>query len=164
MNAQRDFGFPMIGLIIVALILLAVGGFAVLMSVTWSLTHIPSSQSPIQADPLEMVDVFHSAINNNDVDALLDLFTDDAVVTDDESVIVGKEQIRNWVVYSQRMAGLRLAMLHSQIHGDKVTWIDSAHNGPEDQHAIYILRWTAIIQNGKIKSLAVSLLPMPDGK
>ena len=163
MNAQRVLSFPMIGLMIVALILLAVGGFAVLMVITWSLIHIPSSQSPIQTDPLEMVDVFHSAINNADVDAMLDLFAD-AVVTDDESVIEGKEQIRNWVVYSQRMAGLRLTMLHSEMHGDKVTWIDTAHNGPEEEDRVSLLRWTAVIQKGRIKSLTVSLMPMPDGK
>jgi hypothetical protein len=164
MNAQRVLSFPMIGLMIVALILLAVGGFALLTAVTWSLIHVPSSQSPIQADPLEMVNVFHSAINNDDVDAILDLFADDAVVTDDESVIEGKEQIRNWVVYSQRMAGLRLMMLHSEMHGDKVTWIDTAHNGPEEEDRVSLLRWTAVIQKGRIKSLTVSLMPMPDGK
>jgi ketosteroid isomerase-like protein len=162
MNAQRVLSFPMIGLMIVALILLAVGGFAVLMSVTWSFIH--TSQSPIQADPLEMVDVFHPAINNDDVDAMLDLFADDAVVIDNESVIEGKEQIRNWVVYSQRMAGLRLIMLSSEMHGDKVTWIDTAHNGPEEEDRVSLLRWTAVIQKGKIKSLTVSFLPMPDGK
>jgi len=164
MNAQRVLSFPMIGLMIVALILLAVGGFAVLMSVMWSLIHIPSSQSPIRADPLEMVNVFHSAINNDDIDAMLDLFADEAVVTDDESVIEGKEQIRNWVVYSQRMARLRLTMLHSEMHGDKVTWIDTAHNGPDVEDRVSLLRWTAVIQNGRIKSLTVSFLPRPDGK
>ena len=164
MNAQRVLSFPMIGLMIVALILLAVSGFAVLMSVTWSLIRIPSSQSPIQADPLEMVDVFHSAINNDDVDAMLDLFADDAVVTDDESVSEGKEQIRNWVVYSQRMARLRLTRLHLEMLGDKVTWIDIAHNGPDVEDRVSLLRWMAVIQKGRIKSLTVSFLPLPDGK
>lgn len=164
MNAQRDLRFPMIGLMIAALILLSVAGFALLMSVTWSLLHIPSSQLPIQADPLELVNVFHSAINNDDVDAILDLFADHAVVTDDESVIEGKEQIRNWLLYSQPMAELRVRILHSEMHGDKVTWIDVANNGPEGKDKVSLLRWTAVIQKGRIQSLAVSLLPMPDGK
>ena len=33
-------------------------------------------------DPLPMVDAFHYAINSNDIDALLVLFADDAVVID----------------------------------------------------------------------------------
>ena len=164
MNTHRVLRFPTIRPVVVALILLAVGGFAVLMSVIWSLIHIPSSQSPIRADPLEMVDVFHFAINNDDVDAMLDLFADDAVVTDDESVIEGKEQIRNWVVYSQRMAGLRLTMLHSEMHGDKVTWIDTAHNGSKVEDGVSLLRWMAVVQKGRIKSLTVSFLSVPDGK
>jgi len=164
MNAQRVLRFPMIGLLIAALILLAVAGFALLMSVTWPLLQIPPSPLPIQADPLKMVDGFHSTINNDDVDAVLDLFADDAVVTDDEKVIEGKEQIRNWALSSQRMAGPRLMMLHSEMHGDKATWIDLAHNGPEEEDRSSLVRWTAVIQNGKIQSLAVSLLPMPHGK
>ena len=164
MNTHRVLRFPTIRLMIVAVILLAVGGFAVLMSVTWSLIQILSSLSPIQADPLELVNTFHTAINSGNPDAVMALFADDATIADDGSVIEGREEIRNWVLDSQRMAGLRLTMLHSEIHRDKVTWIDTAHNEPEVEDRVSLLRWTAVIQNGKIKSLAVSLLPMPDGK
>ncbi len=164
MNTQRVLRFPMIELLVGALILLALSGVVILMSVAWSLIHTPSSQLPIQADPLDMVDVFHSAINSANVDALLALFTEDATVMDSGSVFQGRDEIRNWMLYSQRMAGLRLMMIHSQVAGEKVFWHDLAHNGPEVQHISYILRWMAVIQKGKIESLTVSLLPMPDGK
>jgi hypothetical protein len=121
MNTHRVFRFPMIELVIVTLILLAVGGFAVLIAIALSLIGPPPSPSPIQADPLELVNTFHSAINSNNVDAVLAVFTDDATVIDDGSVLEGRDGIRNWVLYSQRMAGLRLTMLHSEMHGDKVT-------------------------------------------
>jgi hypothetical protein len=164
MNTQRVLRIPMVELVIVALILLAVAGLAILISIAWPLIHVPSGPSPIQADPLEMVDAFHSAINNDNVDAMLALFSEDATVVDSGSVVQGKEQIRNWALHSQPMFGLRLMMIHSQVAGVKVFWHDIAHNGPEVQHISYILRWMAVIQNGKIKSLTVSLLPMPDGK
>ena len=121
MNTRRVLRIPMIELVIITLILLAVGGLAMLFSVARPLIHIPSGQSPIQADSLKMVDAFHSAINSDNVDAVLALFADDATVTDAGAGIAGKEEIRNWVLYSQRMAGLRLTMLHSEMHGDKVT-------------------------------------------
>jgi hypothetical protein len=62
------------------------------------------------------------------------------------------------------MAGLRRLLIHSQVVGEKVFWNDLAHNGPEMQHISYILHWIAVVQKGKIKSLTVSLMPMPDGK
>jgi hypothetical protein len=151
-------------LVIVALILLAVGGVAILISVAWPLIQVLSGPSPIQADPLEMVDAFHAAVNSENVESSLALFAEDATVHDNGSVFQGRDEIRNWVLYSQRMAGLHLTRLHSEMHGKKVTWIDAAYTGREVQHRIYILRWMVVIQKGQIKFLTVSLLPMPDGK
>ena len=164
MNTQRVLRFPMIELVIAALILLAVGGFAALIVVTWQFLRVPSTPSPIQADPLKMVDTFHSAINSDNVDAVLALFADDATVTDNGSVIDGKEEIRNWMLYSQRMAGLRLTQLKSEMDGEKVIWLDTAHNGLEVERRFYILRWEALTRDGKIQSLAAMPRYMPDLK
>ena len=164
MNTPRVLRISMLELVILALILLAVTGLALLVSVAWPLIHIPSGPSPIQADPLEMVNAFHSAINNDNMDAMLALFAEDATITDSGSTVQGKEEIRNWALHSQRMAGLRLRMLHSEMHGDKITWNDLAQNGPEVEKRAYLLRWMAVVQKGKIKSLTISPLPMPDGK
>ena len=164
MNANRVLRVPMIELVMAVLILLAVGGLSILVAVAWPLIHVPPVQSPIQADPLEIVNVFHSALNSDNVDAMLALFAQDATIIDGGSTIQGKEQIRNWVLHSQRMVGLRLKLIHSQVTGGKILWQDIAHNGPEVEHRIYLLRWMAIVQKGKIQSLTVSLLPMPDGK
>jgi hypothetical protein len=164
MNANRVLRIPMIELVIVTLMLLAVGGLAILISVAWPLIHVPSGQSPIQADPLKMVNVFHDAVNSDNLDATLALFTEDAIIIDGETIFQGREEIRKWVLYSQRMAGLRLLLINSRVADEKVFWNDLAHNGPEVQHISYILRWMAVIQKGKIQSLTVSLLPMPDAK
>jgi len=60
-------------------------------------------------DPLSMVTTFHNAINSDDVDAVLAMFAEDAIVIDNGSVIEGKELIRAWALHSRRMAGTRRA-------------------------------------------------------
>lgn len=105
-------------------------------------------------DSLSTVDTFHFAINGEDVDALLALFADDAIVVDGASVIQGKDQIRNWLLYSQRMAGLRLTKLNSAMNGEKISWLDIAHDGPSVEYRLYVLRWEALIREGKIHSLS----------
>lgn len=105
-------------------------------------------------DSLSTIDTFHSAINSEDVDAVLTLFAEDAIVVDGVSVIQGKDQIRNWLLYSQRMAGLRLTKLNAAMDGEKISWLDIAHDGPTVQYRLYVLRWEALIREGKIHSLS----------
>lgn len=107
----------------------------------------------VALDSLSTVDSFHSAINSEDVETVLTLFAEDAVIVDGGSVIQGKDEIRNWVLYSQRMAGLRLTKLNSAANGEEVSWLDIAHDGPKVEYRLYILRWEALIQGGKIRSL-----------
>jgi hypothetical protein len=60
MNVYRVLGFPIIGLMIVSLLLLSAGGFAVLIHIGLSLISAPLSPSPIHGlDLLEMVSAFH---------------------------------------------------------------------------------------------------------
>ena len=105
-------------------------------------------------DSLSTVNTFHFAINSEDVDTVLALFADKAIVVDGASVIQGKDEIRNWLLYSQRMAGLRLTKLNSAMDGEKVSWLDIAHDGPNPEYRLYVLRWEAFIREGKIHSLS----------
>jgi hypothetical protein len=105
-------------------------------------------------DSLSTVNTFHSDINSDDVDTALALFADDAIVVDGESVVQGKDEIRNWVLYSQSMTGLRLRKLNSAMNGEKVSWLDIAHDGPKIQHQLYLLRWEALTQDGKVHYLS----------
>jgi hypothetical protein len=164
MNAQRVLRIPMIELVIVALILLATGGVALFITLVWPLIHVPSGQASSQTDPWEVVNDFHVAINSNNVDDALALFTDSAAITDNSSLINGTYQIRNWMLDSKRMAGLHLKMFHSEMDGEKLIWLDKAHNEPEGQSRYYILRWEAVIAEGKIQSLVVVPRYMPDLK
>jgi len=60
MNVRRVLGFPMIGLVIVSLLLLSAGSFAVLIHNALALISAPLSPSPIHGlDLLEMVNAFH---------------------------------------------------------------------------------------------------------
>jgi hypothetical protein len=62
------------------------------------------------------------------------------------------------------MAGLHLRMLHTEIDGEKLIWLDEAYNGSEEKNRYYILRWEAVIAEGKIQSLVVTPRYMPDLK
>jgi SnoaL-like protein len=113
----------------------------------------PTRANAAALDTLSTVDTFHYAVNSDDVDTVLALFAENAVVVDGESVMQGRDEIRNWVLYSPRMAGLRLTKLNSAMDGEKVIWLDIAHDGPKVEYRLYIVRWEALIQEGKIHSL-----------
>jgi len=115
-------------------------------------------------DPLSTVDVFHQTLNGDDIDALLVLFADDAVVIDNGLVIEGKELIRDWALHSQWIARLRLTMLKSELEGEKVIWLDEAYEDRETGHSSYLLQWEAIIRAGKTQSLAAMPRYWPDLK
>jgi hypothetical protein len=157
MNARRVSRLPGMELVIVALILLAAGGVAIMIAVAWPLIHAPSGQ----ADPWQVVNDFHVAINNNNVDGVPALFAEGAVISEGQSRIDDRDQIRNWVLSSERMAGLHLKMVHSEREGEKLIWLDNAYNGPEGQSRYYILRWEAVIAEGKIQSLVVTPRVLP---
>lgn len=115
-------------------------------------------------NPSSIIDELHNAVNSDNVDNILALFAENAVVVDNGSVINGKVNIQTWVMYSQRMAGLHLTMLNSKLNGDKVSWLDTAYNGPEKGQILYLLQWEAIIRDGKIQSLVAMPRYWPDLK
>lgn len=164
MKAHRISRTRTIALMIAALILLNVCGVIILKTAVWQLIFVPSFQGLHQADPREVVNDFHDAINSNNVDDSLALFADSAVITDNKSVINGRDQIRNWLLDSERMAELHLKLLHSEMDGEKIIWLDTAHNGAEGQSRYYIMHWEAVIAEGKIQSLKVMPRYMPDLK
>ena len=164
MNHSRVLHIPMRKLAIAALFLFFGGGFAISITAAWQLLQFPFGQAPSQADSQEVVNDLHAAINSNNVDQVLALFTNSAIITDNKTVISKKDQIRNWVLNSDQMAGLHLKMVHSETSGEKFIWLDTAYNGPEGESRYYILRWEAVIMEGKIQSLMVIPRYMPDLK
>jgi ketosteroid isomerase-like protein len=165
MKTYRVTCFRTSALLIGAGVLLAACSRAVPAAVDSPSTSIPPYALAVdESNPLAVVNAFHTAVNRDDVDAVLALFADDAIVTDNRWVGERKGQIRTWALYSQGVTRLRLEMIDYQVNGEKVFWYDKAHNQPEAVYGSYILWWKAVIQKGKINSLTVSFLPMPDRK
>jgi hypothetical protein len=164
MNPQRAYWVPMLELVILGVILLAIFALGVMIFIGLPLIHMPATQRPARLDTLNLVDAFHSAVNDENTDAVLALLSENATINDGGDIVQGRKEIRNWVLNSKYMAGLHIKLIESHVTGQKVFWQDLARNGTEAQARIYVLRWMADIQNGKINSLTVSSQPMPDGK
>ena len=161
MNTQKALWIPILELALLGLILLAIAGLAILIFVAVPAIHIPAGQTPIKADPLNLVNDFHDAVNSNDLNALLALFAEDATINDGESTFNGRNEIQDWAGHSPHLAGLHLTMISSQVAGESISWRALARNASD---TVYILQWMAVVQKGKIQTLTVSRLPMPDGK
>jgi hypothetical protein len=164
MTTRRVLPVSRIKPVSLAFLFLAVAVLATLFSLLWTRIHRQSDSSPIQADPPNMVDAFHTAANDDHVDALMTLFTEDATISDRGSVFHSPNEIRTWASDSKYSLGLRLKTIHCLRNGQKIFWRDIAYNAVTVQYEAYILQWIAILQAGKIQSLTVSILPMPDGK
>jgi len=163
MNTHQGLRLPVIQLGIAILIVFTLGVLAIGIPVAWTLIRAVSGPLPVKTDPVKVVNALHSAINSNDTEALLAFFTRDATVDDSGSIIQGREEIQDWLLHSQRIAGVHLEMIRSETNTDHITWIDIASNGAEEQRDS-LLRWKAVIQGGKIQSLTVAPVLMPDGK
>ncbi len=164
MNHSGVLKSPMRKLVIVTFMLFVAGAFAILITAGWQLLQFPSGQAPSKTDMWDVVDDLHAAINSNNVDQVLVLFAHGATITDNRTVISDRDQIRDWVLHSKQMAGLHLKMFHSEMDGEKLIWLDTAYNGVEGQSRWYILRWEAVIEEGKIRSLVVMPRYIPDLK
>lgn len=113
--------------------------------------------------PLATVDAFHHAVNHDDIESLRVLFAEDAIVIDNGTV---------FEAWNRSGVGLNIftcqpikfEMIDIQVDGEKVVWYDLIHNDPGSEYSPRVLRWNAVIQDGKIQSLTVRPLPMPDKK
>ena len=114
-------------------------------------------------NPLATVDALHQSINYDDIDGLRVLFAEDAIVIDNGTAFEAwnRSGIGSNIFTCQP---IKFEMINIQVDGEKVFWYDLVHNDPGSGYGPYILRWNAVIQNGKIQSLVVQPLPMPDGK
>jgi len=112
-------------------------------------------------DPVAMVDAFHQAINYDDIDGLRVLFAENAIVIDNGTAFEAWNRSRIGLSISTCQP-IKFEMIKIQVDGEKVFWYDLVHNDPESGSSPYILRWNAVIQSGKIQSLTVGPMLMPD--
>jgi len=102
-----------------------------------------------------------AALTGHDLDAILTLFADDAiVVTSSGRLLIGKEQIRVWVQdqvdrRQREEAGPR------QIHGNKLSWPGKVYRDDWQNLSVSPLEVTqdAIIQGGNIKFFSTTFSP-----
>lgn len=152
MNAHRALGMSRTELLMIALMLLAAIGLALLASAAWAVIQLPRAPRPVKADPIEVVSAFHLAMNSGDADAILNLFAADATVRAGRSTLHGRDEIRKWV--EQLQPG---RTIHSEAVGETVYWRDISGSG-------MTLEWKAVVREGRIQSLTLWRLPAPDRK
>jgi ketosteroid isomerase-like protein len=79
----------------------------------------------VATDPLAVVEALDAACNARDLEAVMGLFADDAVVRQlppplDGGVYRGKEQVRAW--FAPQLAGFHIDSRDREAHGQRVTW------------------------------------------
>ena len=109
-------------------------------------------------DPVAVVKAFDAASNAGDLERLMALFTDDAVVRDRlGEVHTGKQQIREW--YQPQMGHFHVASRNHRVTGNTVTWEATLTGDMVRQMGSDAIEDTAeaIVQGGKITSFVPSI-------
>jgi hypothetical protein len=123
---------------------------------------VMASQSALAqaADPLSVMKASLDAINAGNVDVAVATFADDAVFTTPTGSFKGKDQIRR-AIMADVANHVQIEATNFQVAGDKVTYSFKQSNDRLRGLGIDFINGNteAIIQNGKIMSLAGTLTP-----
>ena len=113
-------------------------------------------------DPLSVVQALDAACNDHDLEAVMALFTDDAVVRhtpppDGVGLYRGKAQIRDWM--ESQLPGFHVDTHDHQTTGDTIRWSatltdDLLRQIGQDQPVDAQLE--AVVRDGKIASFSVT--------
>lgn len=113
-------------------------------------------------DPLAIVRAFDAACNAHDLETVLSLFADDAVVrqsppSDGVGIYRGKEQIGSW--FQTQLPGFHVDSSDHRMSGDSVSW--SAMMTDDllrqiGQRQPLRTEAEAVVRDGKIASLSVT--------
>jgi hypothetical protein len=106
------------------------------------------------SDPRMVLDAYDRVFNSRSLDDLVQLFTDDAVVTSsDGSVLQGKDQIRAGLGPTLAFENLRLVSEAYEVTGDTVTRNIRISWGPASAPTVRDLQQDVTFREGKISSL-----------
>ena len=117
-----------------------------------------------ETDPMSVVNAWHDALNEYDIDAALSYFADGAVVTivppiaGGSGVYSGKEDIRS--LYEGFVAAnFSCALSNCQVEGETVTCIDTyTDDGLKSMGVDFIDgEWVATVRDGKIQSYTYTI-------
>ena len=114
----------------------------------------PLAPKATDAAPRAVLDAYDRAFNGRSLDNLVQLFTDNAVITSsDGSVLQGKEQIRAGLGPTLTFENLRLVSEAYDVAGDTVTRNIRISWEPASDPTIRNVRQNVTFQAGKIRSL-----------
>jgi len=126
----------------------------------FALAMLEPASALAQADPVSVARAFGAAENAHNVDAVVALFTEDAVITTPFGTFRGTDQIRQFV-QSLVAGNIRTVGRDYQASGDQVTFIRAATT--TDFLAMGVapvdFKIVGLIQAGKIKNWDVSYTP-----
>jgi hypothetical protein len=117
-----------------------------------------------ETDPVSIVNAWHDALNEYDIDAALSYFADGAVITivppiaGGSGVYSGKEEIRS--LYEGFVAAsFSCALSNCQVEGETVTCIDTyTDDGLKSMGVDFIEgEWVATVREGKIQSYTYTI-------
>lgn len=132
--------------------------YVIVMAVLVAMFALPTALRAQETDPAAVLSALADALNAGDVDGMMELVADDAVLTfvpdlTGAGPISGREQIRAW--YESLVAtNTRVEPSNLQTAGDKVTWSNKVWTDDFRALGIAPVEFTAegIVQGGKIKS------------
>jgi ketosteroid isomerase-like protein len=117
-------------------------------------------------DPMTVVQAFNEASNSGDVERVLALFSDDAVIRTvppppppSPEVSTGKQQVREW--FEPQMPNLHVESRNMRASGDTVTWDATVSGDLFRQMGIdsFDVMAEAVVKGGKITSFTVTQTP-----
>ncbi len=124
-----------------------------------------STETTRTADILAVVQAFDAACNANEVDRALELFADDAVVTQlpppspDPGMYRGKQQIRAWL--ELLLQQFHVAARNYRAAGERVTWDATISADVLRRMGLASVEDTieAVVREGKIASFTLTISP-----
>ena len=117
-------------------------------------------------DPMVVAQALTDASNSGDIERVLALFTDDAVIKPvpppappASEVLTGKQQIREW--FEPQMQNLTVSSRNFQVSGNSVTWDATVSADMFQQMGIdsFDVTAEATVQGGKLLSFTVTQTP-----
>jgi len=111
-------------------------------------------------DPIAVVNALDAACNLGDIESVMALFADDAILKDpaEPKVHTGKQQIREWFV--PQMGHFQVATRDHRVTGNTVTWRGTLTGDIVRQMGSEVLEEAAeaVVQGGKITSFALTIV------
>ena len=102
-------------------------------------------------DPISVINTFHEALNSGDVDGMLAVIADDAVISSG-GTFASKDEIRGWAQALVDSKNRVVAQTDFEVTGDEVGWIAEVEvDGTPAGKRI----GEAVVRGGKIRSLTL---------